>query len=40
MPIFLIMIFAKNEKADLTPKEQAAAVEMSKAIVSMWSKKQ
>ncbi|WP_213595936.1 type II toxin-antitoxin system RelE/ParE family toxin [Pseudochrobactrum algeriensis] len=40
MPIFLITIFAKNEKADLTPKEQAAAVEMSKAIVSMWSNKQ
>jgi len=40
MPIFLITIFAKNEKANLTPKEQAATVEMSKAIVSMWSNKQ
>lgn len=39
MPIFLITIFAKNEKADLTPKEQATAVEMSKVIVSMWSNK-
>lgn len=39
MPIFLITIFAKNEKANLTPKEQAATVEVSKAIVSMWSNK-
>ncbi|MBX8803182.1 type II toxin-antitoxin system RelE/ParE family toxin [Ochrobactrum sp. SFR4] len=40
MPIFLITIFAKNEKANLSSKEQAATVEMSKAIVSMWSNKQ
>lgn len=40
MPIFLITVFAKNEKANLTPKEQAAAVELSKEIVSMWSDKQ
>ena len=40
MPIFLITVFAKNERANLTTKEQAAAVELSKEIVSMWSDKQ
>lgn len=36
MPIFLITVFAKNEKTNLTPKEQAAAVALSKDIVDMW----
>lgn len=36
MPIFLITVFAKNEKANLSKAEQAAAVEMSKAIVSRY----
>ena len=40
MPIFLVTVFAKNEKANLTPKEQVVAVELSKEIVSMWSEKQ
>lgn len=40
MPIFLITVFAKNEKANLTAKEQAAAVDLSKEIVAMWSDKQ
>ena len=40
MPIFLITVFAKNEKSNLTPKEQAAAVELSKEIIAMWSNKQ
>jgi len=40
MPIFLVTVFARNEKANLTPKEQAAAVGLSKEIVSMWSDKQ
>jgi len=40
MPIFLVTVFAKNEKANLTSKEQAAAIELSKEIVSMWSDKQ
>lgn len=40
MPIFLITVFAKNEKANLTSKEQAAAVELSREIVVMWSNKQ
>lgn len=39
MPIFLITVFAKNEKANLTAREQAAAVELSKEIVAMWSDK-
>ena len=40
MPIFLITVFAKNEKANLTTKEQAIAVELSKEIIAMWSDKQ
>ena len=40
MPIFLITVFAKNERANLTAKEQAAAVDLSKEIVAMWSDKQ
>ena len=40
MPIFLITVFAKNEKANLSTKEQAEAVALSKEIVSMWSEKQ
>lgn len=39
MPIFLITVFAKNEKANLTAKEQAVAVDLSKDIVAMWSDK-
>ena len=37
MPIFLVTVFAKSQRANLTQKEQAAAVELSKEIVSMWS---
>jgi len=40
MPIFLITVFAKNEKANLSTKEQADAVALSKEIVTMWSDKQ
>lgn len=40
MPIFLITVFAKNEKANLTAKDQAASVDLSKEIVAMWSDKQ
>ena len=36
MPIFLITVFAKNEKANLSKAELAAAVEMSKAIVARY----
>ena len=36
MPIFLISVFAKNEKANLSKTEQAAAVEMSRALVAKY----
>ena len=36
MPIFLITVFAKNEKTNLSNTEQAAAVEMSKALVAKY----
>ena len=36
MPIFLVTVFAKNEKDNLTTAEQAAAVELSKRIVAMY----
>lgn len=36
MPIFLITVFAKNEKANLSKLEQAAAVELSKALVAKY----
>ena len=36
MPIFLITVFAKNEKANLSKTEQAAAAEMSRALVAKY----
>lgn len=36
MPIFLITVFAKNEKDNLTKAEQAAAVELSKVLVATY----
>ncbi|WP_299655000.1 type II toxin-antitoxin system RelE/ParE family toxin [uncultured Jannaschia sp.] len=36
MPIFLITVFAKNEKDNLSKAEQAAAVELSKRIVASY----
>lgn len=36
MPIFLVTVFAKNEKDNLTKAEQTAAVELSKRIVAMY----
>lgn len=39
MPIFLITVFAKNEKANLSTSEQAAAVALSKRIVATWDEK-
>lgn len=36
MPIFLVTVFAKNEKDNLSKAEQAAAVELSKRIVAMY----
>lgn len=36
MPIYLITVFAKNEKDNLTRGEQAAAVELSKALIAAY----
>ncbi len=33
MPIFLVTVFAKNEKDNLTKAEQAAAIQLSKILV-------
>ncbi|ARU18347.1 type II toxin-antitoxin system RelE/ParE family toxin [Croceicoccus marinus] len=34
MPIYLVTVFAKNEKDNLTRAEQAAAVELSKTLIA------
>ena len=39
MPIYLITLFAKNEKDNLTRAEQAAAVELSKALIASYGDK-
>lgn len=36
MPIFLVTLFAKNEKDNLTRTEQAAAVALAKALVASY----
>ena len=36
MPIFLVTVFAKNEKGNLTRAEQGAAVELSKELVATY----
>ena len=36
MPIFLITVFAKNEKSNLTKSEQAAAIRLSKILVDTY----
>ncbi len=36
MPIFLVTVFAKNEKDNLGKAEQAALVELSKALVQAY----
>ncbi len=40
MPIFLVTIFAKNEKDNLSRTEQAAAVQMSKALIATFGDRQ
>ena len=40
MPTLLISVLAKNEKVNLTPKEQATTAELSKEIVAMWRNKE
>ena len=39
MPIFLVTVFAKNEKANLSKSETAAAVELSKRIIALYGEK-
>lgn len=36
MPIFLVTVFAKNEKDNLTKAEQAAVVALAKALVATY----
>jgi hypothetical protein len=36
MPIFLLTVFAKNEKDNMTKAEQAAAVELSKKLIATY----
>ncbi|MBS1067214.1 type II toxin-antitoxin system RelE/ParE family toxin [Gluconobacter cerinus] len=36
MPLFLLTVFAKNEKDNLTRSEQAAPVELSKTLVAKY----
>ena len=36
MPIFLVTLFAKNEKDNLTRTEQAAAVALAKALIATY----
>ena len=40
MPLFLVTVFAKNEKDNLTRAEQAAAVELSKALIAHYGDEQ
>jgi len=39
MPVFLLTVFAKNEKSNLSPAVQAAAVQLSKKIISFYGDK-
>lgn len=36
MPIFLLTVFAKNEKANLSKSEQSMAVDMSKMLIAKY----
>ena len=36
MPIFLITLFAKNEQDNLTPLELAAAIRLSRTLISSY----
>jgi len=40
MPIFLVTVFAKNEKANLSKAEQAAAVQLSKILLDTYGDRQ
>ena len=40
MPLFLVTVFAKNEKDNLTKSEQAVAVELSKRLIETYGARQ
>jgi hypothetical protein len=40
MPIFLVTVFAKNEKDNLSKVEQAAAIQLSKILVDTYGGRQ
>ncbi len=40
MPIFLITVFAKNEKGNLSRAEQAAAIHLSKILLATYGDKE
>ena len=40
MPIFLVTVFAKNEKDNLSKDEQLAAIEMSKLLLDTYGGRQ
>lgn len=39
MPIFLLTVFAKNEKDNLSKKELSAAIQLSKALIDVYGEK-
>ena len=39
MPIFLVTVFAKNEKGNLTMAEQAAAVALAKLLIATYGER-
>jgi hypothetical protein len=39
MPIFLVTVFAKNEKDNLSTAEQAAAVQLSKNLIDTYGER-
>jgi hypothetical protein len=39
LPVFLITVFGKGEKSNLTPKERAAIRTLTKAIVTEYKRK-
>ena len=40
IPVFLLTVFAKNEKANLTPKERTTLVAIAKRIVEVYRRKE
>lgn len=40
MPIFLVTVFAKNDKDNLSKAEQAAAIQLSKILLGTYGARQ